>query len=114
MIHSAPVAGRGWRAALVAPLLLLASCGPAADTEIRFASAPPPHPIAEAVAPARFTDSEFVADDRARLPLRKWLPRDGVKAGILALHGFGHYGHAFEMPAPASAAHGNATYPLAP
>ncbi len=110
MIHSAPVAGRGWRAALVAPLLLLASCGPAADTEIRFASSAPPHPVAEAGAPARFTDSEFIADDGARLPLRKWLPRDGVKAVILALHGFGDYSHAFEMPARVWAERGIATY----
>src|SRR5216684_4282127 len=110
MIHSAPVAGCGWRAALVAPLLLLASCGPAADTEIRFASSAPPHPVAEAGAPARFTDSEFIADDGARLPLRKWLPRDGVKAVILALHGFGDYSRAFEMPAQVWAERGIATY----
>src|SRR5713226_7092743 len=87
---------RGWRAALFAPLLL-ASCGPTADTEIRFAPLTPPHPPAEAGAPARFTDSEFIADDGARLPLRKWLPRDGVKAVILALHGFGDYSHAFDQ-----------------
>ena len=110
MIHSAPVAGRGWRAALVAPLLLLASCGPASDTEIRFAGAAAPHPAAEAGAPARFTDSEFIADDGARLPLRKWLPRDGVKAVILALHGFGDYSHAFEVPAQLWAERGIATY----
>ncbi|SRR6266849_1796448 len=100
---------RGWRAALFAPLLL-ASCGPTADTEIRFAPLTPPHPPAEAGAPARFTDSEFIADDGARLPLRKWLPRDGVKAVILALHGFGDYSHAFEMPARVWAERGIATY----
>src|SRR5260370_42715343 len=113
MIHSAPVAGRGWRAALVAPLLLLPPWGRAADTEIRSPNAAPPRPVADAGAPARFTDSEFIADDGARLPLRRWLPRGGVKAVILALHGFGDYGHAFEMPAQAWAEHGNATYAFA-
>src|SRR6266852_6438828 len=100
---------RGWRAALFAPLLL-ASCGPTADTEIRFAPLAPPHPPAETGAPARFTDSEFIADDGARLPLRKWLPRDGVAAVILALHGFGDYSHAFAMPAARWAERGIATY----
>ncbi len=110
MIHSAPIAGRRWRAALAAPLLLLAGCGPPADTEIRFARSAPPRPAAEAGAPARFTDSEFITDDGTRLPLRKWLPRDGVKAVILALHGFGDYSHAFEMPAQVWAERGIATY----
>ena len=72
MIHSAPVAGRGWRAALALPLLLLASCGPPADTEIRFARSALPRPAVEAGAPARFTDSEFITDDGTRLPLRNF------------------------------------------
>jgi len=101
---------RHWRAALFAPLLLLLACAPPADTEIRFAGAAPPHPMGEAGAPARFTDSEFVADDGARLPLRKWLPPGGVKAVILALHGFGDYSHAFETPAQIWASRGIATY----
>src|SRR5712691_4135935 len=110
MIHSAPIAGRGWRAALAAPLLLLAGCGPPADPEIRFARSALPRPAAEASAPARFTDSEFITDDGTRLPLRRWLPRDGVKAVILALHGFGDYSHAFEMPARVWTSRGIATY----
>jgi len=101
---------RRWRATLFAPLLLLLACAPPSDTEIRFAGAVPPHPVEEGSAPARFTDSEFIADDGARLPLRKWLPRDGVKAVILALHGFGDYSHAFEMPAQIWASRGIATY----
>src|SRR5437879_1693551 len=105
MIRSAPVAGRGWRAGLVAPLLLLAACAPPSDTEFRFAAAGPPHP-AEVGEPARFTDSEFIADDSARLPLRKWLPTGGVKAVILALHGFGDYSRAFETPAQIWASRG--------
>ncbi len=98
------------RAALVALLLLLACCGPAVDTEIRFASLAPPNPVAAVRVPARFTDREFIADDGARLPLRKWLPRDGVKAVILALHGFGDYSNAFAMPAQIWAERGIATY----
>jgi acylglycerol lipase len=105
-----PALGRPWRAVFCAPLLLLLACTPASDTEIRFASAAPPHPLEGVGAPARFTDSEFIADDGAHLPLRKWLPRNGVKAVILALHGFGDYSHGFEMPAQIWAARGIATY----
>lgn len=101
---------RRWRAGLLAPLLLLATCGPASDTEIRFAGSAPPRAVAEASAPAHFTDREFIADDGARLPLRRWLPTDGVKAAVLALHGFGDYSNAFEMPAQIFASHGIATY----
>jgi acylglycerol lipase len=101
---------RRWRAALLAPLLLLATCGPVADTEIRFARSAPPVSVPEASAPARFTEGAFIADDGAHLPLRKWLPRGGVKAVILALHGFGDYSHAFEMPAQVWAERGIATY----
>jgi len=120
MIRSPLVVGRKgapqrlltWRAALIAPLMLLASCAPPADTEIGFARSAPPPPAAEAGVPARFTDKEFIADDGTRLPLRKWLPppRDGIKAVILALHGFGDYSHASEMPARVWASRGIATY----
>jgi alpha-beta hydrolase superfamily lysophospholipase len=111
---------RRWQAALVAPLLLLATCGPPADTAIgtgiRLAGPSPPgltapSPGNEAgVGPARFTDSEFIAADGARLPLRKWLPKGSVSAVILALHGFGDYSNAFEMPAQVWRARGIATY----
>jgi alpha-beta hydrolase superfamily lysophospholipase len=118
MIRSPETAGRNaaprrrWRAALVAPLLLLAACGPAADTEIRLAKPAPPHPVAvaEASVPARFTDNEFIAGDGARLPLRKWLPKGHIAAIILALHGFNDYSDAFAMPAQVWAARGIATY----
>ena len=60
--------------------------------------------------PARFTDSEFIAGDGARLPLRKWLPKGRVAAVILALHGFNDYSAAFAMPAQVWAARGIATY----
>src|SRR5579863_3623309 len=100
---------RSWRTAISA-LLLLAACAPAADTEIRFATAEPANPAAAASVPARFTDREFIADDGTRLPLRKWLPPDGVKAIILALHGFGDYSNAFAVPAQIWAERGIATY----
>jgi acylglycerol lipase len=108
--NAAPRRRRPWRAAFSVPLLLLASCAPAVDTEIGFAAAAPPNPAAAASAPARFTDREFIADDGTRLPLRKWLPRDEVKAVILALHGFGDYSNAFAMPAQIWAVRGIATY----
>ncbi|MGC2415432.1 MAG: lysophospholipase, partial [Stellaceae bacterium] len=43
-------------------------------------------------------------------PLRHWLPRDGVNAVILALHGFGDYSNAFATPAQIWASRGIATY----
>lgn len=118
MIRSLVVAGRQapprrycrWWAAFFAPLLLLAACGPPADPAIRLAGLVPPRPAAEARGPARFTDSDFIADDGARLPLRKWLPQGRVAAVILALHGFGDYSHAFAMPARIWASRGIATY----
>jgi len=100
----------GWRAALVAPLLLLATCQPTASPEISFAGFTPPRPEAGASGPARFTDGAFIADDGALLPLRKWLPRGPVAAVVLALHGFGDYSHAFEMPGRLWAPRGIATY----
>jgi alpha-beta hydrolase superfamily lysophospholipase len=117
MIHS-PLAARRtlpphrrtWRAILFAPLLLLATCGPAADTEIRFAGTLAARPSAAATVPARFTDGAFIATDGARLPLRKWLPQGPVKATVLALHGFNDYSHAFDTPARIWAERGIATY----
>src|SRR5579863_10345453 len=108
---TAPRRRRSWQAALLAPLLLLAACGPAADTGIRFAGPAPSRPLPEAAgAAARFTDSEFIADDGARLPLRKWVPQGRVTAVILALHGFGDYSNGFAMPAALWAKRGIATY----
>jgi len=101
---------RAWRAAVLAPLLLLATCGPAGNTEISLAAVAAPGPAAQTAGPARFTEREFVAPDGARLPLRRWLPRGPVKAVVLALHGFNDYGKAFELPAKAWAERGIATY----
>jgi alpha-beta hydrolase superfamily lysophospholipase len=58
----------------------------------------------------RFTDTQFIAEDGARLPLRRWLPAGRVKAVILGLHGFDDYSHAFAIPAREWAKRGIATY----
>jgi len=107
------------RAALVTlvmlslPLLLLATCQPPSGAELQFAAAAPADRGIDrppAAGPARFAGGEFIADDGARLPLRKWLPSGPVKAVVLALHGFGDYSHAFEMPAKTWAERGIATF----
>jgi alpha-beta hydrolase superfamily lysophospholipase len=116
MIRSAVVPGskaaprrRARYVALLAPLLLLATCGAAAESAIHVATFAPP-PVAPASGPARFADGSFIAADDARLPLRKWLPTGPVKAVILALHGFDDYSKAFDAPAQLWAARGIATY----
>ena len=56
-------------------------------------------------------DQSFVTvADATRLPLRIWQAEGGVKAVILALHGFNDYSNAFEMPGPYWAARGVSTY----
>ena len=100
----------GGRLALLASLLTLAACGPAAGTAIGFAGGSAPRPSAAEPAPARLSADRLVASDGASLPLRKWLPEGPVKAVVLALHGFNDYSHAFEEPAKLWAAQGIATY----
>src|SRR5437870_7543725 len=95
---------------LFAPLLVLATCGPPADSELRVAGLAPLPPAATADRPARFDGAAFIAADGARLPLRSWLPRGEVKAVILALHGFGDYSNAFTLPGEFWAERGIATY----
>lgn len=101
---------RGGLPAAVLIVLLLAACGSADHRDIRFAGTPASSPSAQIAVSPSFTGSEFVADDGARLPLRRWLPRMPPSAVILALHGFGDYSHAFEKPAASWAARGIATY----
>lgn len=96
---------------MVAAFLLLTACAPSGDISLQVAAVAPPSPRAVAAAgPARFTDDAFIADDGARLPLRKWVPDGPVKAVILALHGFGDYSHGFAEPAKIWAGAGIATY----
>jgi acylglycerol lipase len=99
---------------MIAALLLLVGCAPATDEEVRLAAiataraAPDPKPV------PHFTETSFIAADGQTLPLRKWLPRadgkGGVKAVILALHGFNDYANAFEEPGENWAKEGIATY----
>ena len=113
----APRRSRRWRLGLaaprilLAPLLLLATCGPPAETAIHVARVTP---AAEAAVTAPvspgFTEDAFIASDSARLPLRKWLPKEPVKAVILALHGFNDYSNGFDIPGQVWAARGIATY----
>ena len=84
--------------ALAAGLRLLTGCALPAEPGLQVASAAPSHGAPETAQP-RITDSALIAADGAALPLRKWLPRSGVKAVILALHGFNDYSNAFAMPA---------------
>jgi alpha-beta hydrolase superfamily lysophospholipase len=103
-------ARRPVRRTVLAILLLACAAGPMAAEE------PAAHFSAAATRPApsspqpRFTDSALIAADGASLPLRKWLPRGGVKAVILALHGFNDYSNGFAIPAALWAGHGIATY----
>lgn len=103
--------GGAW---ILAALLLLVGCAPTTDEGARLAgigttrAAPDPKPF------PHFMQSAFVTADGEILPLRKWLPGDGesggVKAVIVALHGFNDYSNAFDEPGRAWAKEGIATY----
>lgn len=95
---------------LLSPVLLLATCQPPTQVGLQLAGIAPPRPASLSAEPARFTDTAFVAPDGTRLPLRRWLPQGGVKAVVLALHGFGDYSRAFAEPATLWARQGIATY----
>jgi alpha-beta hydrolase superfamily lysophospholipase len=94
------------RRCLTALFFAMAICAPAAYGETHAPSAS----RVESRSPAHFTATDFIADDGAYLPLRRWLPVGPVKAVILALHGFNDYSNAFNGPALAWSAHGIATY----
>jgi acylglycerol lipase len=82
----------------LALVLLLAACAPV------FQSPGP------AVMAPRFDDDAFVAEDGARLPLRRWMPEASPRAVVLALHGFNDYSNAFDDTAKYLARQGIATY----
>ncbi|HVC53889.1 MAG TPA: alpha/beta hydrolase [Stellaceae bacterium] len=102
--------------AVAALLLLAAGCALPPDIDqvtraegagtARGAIVPDPVP--------RLAERKFVTADGTVLPLRVWLPSGpipgGVKAVILALHGFDDYSNAFAMPAETWAQYGIATY----
>jgi alpha-beta hydrolase superfamily lysophospholipase len=93
--------------AVVGAFLVLAGCAPAPYDWTGPELAAATH---IELPPAHFTDRAFVTADGRLLPLREWLPRDGPKAVILALHGFNDYSHAFAAPAAEWVKDGIATY----
>jgi acylglycerol lipase len=95
--------------ALAAGLLLLTGCALPAEPGLQVASAVASRRAPETAQP-RITDNALIAADGASLPLRKWRPKSGVKAVILALHGFNDYSNAFAMPASLWAERGIACY----
>ena len=104
-----PAGGRRRLTSLLA-VLMLTACGPAGGPDIGVAAAAPPGRQARVSTQPSLAANEFIAEDGARLPLRRWLPKTPPAAVILALHGFGDYSHAFATPATAWAARGIATY----
>ena len=99
---------------MIAALLLLAGCAPATDEEVRLAGIGTARAALDPKPMPRFTETSFITADGEILPLRKWLPqadgKGGVKAVILALHGFNDYANAFEGPGEIWAEEGIATY----
>lgn len=57
------------------------------------------HPVGEKISPARLTESAFIAEDGATLPLRRWLPKTEPHTVLIALHGFNDYSQFFTTPA---------------
>jgi len=86
------------RPGVAALLLLLTACAPTLDH---------PGPSRE---PPHLTGDALIAADGAALPLRVWLPEGGVKAVVVALHGFNDYRAFFDIPGPRLAAAGIAVY----
>ncbi len=99
---------------IIVVLWLLVGCVPTTDEDARLAgigtarAAPDPRPV------PHFTETGFATADGQILPLREWLPKagedGGVKAVILALHGFNDYSNAFDGPGGIWAKGGIATY----
>jgi alpha-beta hydrolase superfamily lysophospholipase len=58
----------------------------------------------------RIVGDQFIAEDGAALPLRRWVPSGKVEAVVLALHGFNDYSNAVAMPAEWWAGKGILTY----
>lgn len=76
------------------------------------ACAPRLQPMGPATAEPRLTADAIVAADGYRLPLRRWVPVDGVptRAIVLALHGFNDYSKSFDGPGGYFAGRGVAVY----
>lgn len=57
------------------------------------------HPLGDKTHPARLSETAFITEDGATLPLRRWLPKAEPRAVLIALHGFNDYSHFFATPA---------------
>lgn len=55
------------------------------------------------------TDTHYVTQDGARLPLRRWEPKEAQRGVLLALHGFNDYSNAFSSFGPWLAGNGITT-----
>lgn len=55
------------------------------------------------------TDTHYFTQDGARLPLRRWEPKQAQRGVLLALHGFNDYSNAFSSFGPWLAEHGITT-----
>jgi acylglycerol lipase len=59
---------------------------------------------------ARLSDTAFITEDGANLPLRRWLPKNETHAVLIALHGFNDYSKFFTTPAEYLSKHGIACF----
>ena len=57
------------------------------------------HPLGTKSQSARLSETAFITEDGASLPLRRWLPKTETKAVLIALHGFNDYSQFFTTPA---------------
>lgn len=57
------------------------------------------HPFGEKNQLARLSETAFITEDGASLPLRHWLPKAETHAVLIALHGFNDYSRFFTTPA---------------
>lgn len=77
------------KATLLSLLLLITLCG----------CMPEIHPVGAKNYSARLSETAFITEDGASLPLRRWLPKTEPTAVLIALHGFNDYSHFFTTPA---------------
>lgn len=68
------------------------------------------HPAGPETRSPALEDDSIVTADRARLPLRSWLPPGEARAVIVAVHGMNDYSNAFDGPGKALAAKGIAVH----
>jgi alpha-beta hydrolase superfamily lysophospholipase len=59
---------------------------------------------------AQIINNQFLTEDGAILPVKKWLPDKNSRAIIIALHGFNDYSQFFQLPGSFFKQHGIACY----